>query len=231
MSADGESGTAEAKAEEAPHAPHAPHADARRALAAADARMAALIARAGPCRLRPLAGSSRGYFVGLVEAIVGQQLSPKAADTIFGRVAALGPGGVLPGPEALLQIPEATLRGAGLSGAKARSVRDLAAKVAEGALRLDEIGALDDEAVIDALCQVKGIGRWTAEMFLIFQLGRPDVLPVGDLGVQKGMVRLFSLRKLPRPERMAALMRPFRPYRSVACWYLWRLNEEPRAPR
>jgi DNA-3-methyladenine glycosylase II len=129
-------------------------------------------------------------------------------------------------PEKLLALPEAKLREAGLSGSKVGFVRDLAARVDRGALVLDALEARSDDEVIAELCEVKGIGRWTAEMFLIFRLARPDVLPVGDLGVQKGFVRLFGLRKLPVPERMVKLARPFRPHRSVACWYLWRLNEE-----
>ncbi|WP_197041548.1 DNA-3-methyladenine glycosylase family protein [Chondromyces apiculatus] len=200
--------------------------------------MGELIARVGACGLRAGAGrggDGRSHFTALTAAIVGQQLSPKAADTIFARVVALGPGGKLPDPAGLLEIPEDVLRTAGLSGSKARSMRDLAARIVEGTLRLEALDAMDDEEIITSLSQVRGIGRWTAEMFLMFQLGRPDILPVGDLGVQKGLVRLFSLRKLPRPERMHTLMRPFRPHRSVACWYLWRLNEMPadvlRPPR
>jgi DNA-3-methyladenine glycosylase II len=204
-----------------------PHAAAMTHLSAADERMAALISRAGPCRLGlhvPGALGKEELLVALVEAIVSQQLSPKAADTIFARVRALVAGPL--GPEALLAVPEDRLRGAGLSGAKTRSVRDLCDHVQRGALALDQLGALDDEAVIAALTQVRGIGRWTAEMVLMFQLGRLDVLPVGDLGVQKGFLRLFGLRKLPPPERMTRLARPFRPYRSVASWYMWRINEE-----
>ncbi len=130
------------------------------------------------------------------------------------------------GPEAVLALPEEKLRGAGLSGAKTRSVRDLAEHVKRGDLALDAIPAMEDEAVVTALTRVRGIGRWTAEMVLIFQLGRPDVLPVGDLGVQKGFQKLFRLRALPVPERMTKLAKPFQPYRSVASWYMWRINEE-----
>jgi DNA-3-methyladenine glycosylase II len=188
--------------------------------------MAALVARAGPCRLGLHA---RGAFArqelltALVEAIVSQQLSPKASDTIFARVRALT-GGEL-APESVLALPEEKLRGAGLSNAKARSVRDLCDHVRRGDLVLEQLPVMDDDAVIEALTQVRGIGRWTAEMVLMFQLGRPDVLPVGDLGIQKGFLKLFGLRKLPTADRMAKLARPFRPYRSVACWYLWRVNE------
>jgi len=214
--------------------PADPHAAAVRHLSLADPRMGALISRAGPCRLAvggsaPAATTSyrEDHFGGLVDAIVSQQLSAKAASTIFRRVLALASseeGRLLPGK--LLALPEAKLREAGLSGSKVGFVRDLSARVDRGALVLDALDAQTDDEVIAELCEVKGIGRWTAEMFLIFRLGRPDVLPVGDLGVQKGFVRLFGLRKLPAPERMVKLSRPFRPYRSVACWYLWRLNEE-----
>jgi 3-methyladenine DNA glycosylase/8-oxoguanine DNA glycosylase len=210
--------------------PDHPHAAAMRHLGAADARMAELIARAGPCRLglhRAGAFQQHELLTALVEAIVGQQLSPKAADTIFGRVRALVDGALA--PEHLLALPEEKLRGAGLSGAKTRSVRDLCDHVLRGELVLEALPGMEDEAAITALSRVRGIGRWTAEMVLMFQLGRPDVLPVGDLGVQKGFMKLFGLRKLPPPERMVKLAKPFRPYRSVACWYLWRINEEKAA--
>jgi DNA-3-methyladenine glycosylase II len=206
--------------------PH-PHAEAMAHLSSTDERMAALITRAGPCRLRQRASGAlrqQELFGALCEAIVSQQLSPKAAETIFARVRALVEGDLA--PEALLALPEERLRGAGLSGAKARSVRDLAEHVQRSALSLDALHAMEDEAVIESLTQVRGIGRWTAEMVLMFQLGRPDVLPVGDLGVQKGFQKLFGLRKLPAPERMVKLAKPFRPYRSVASWYMWRVNEE-----
>jgi 3-methyladenine DNA glycosylase/8-oxoguanine DNA glycosylase len=207
------------------------HAAAISHLRAADDRMAALIDRTGPCRLGlhdPERVRAQQHFEGLVSAIVSQQLSSKAADTILGRVRALGleESGALSAPK-LLALPEERLRGAGLSGAKARYVRDLCDRVVRGALPLDRLHDLDDEAVIETLCAIKGVGRWTAEMVLIFRLGRQDVLPVDDLGIQKGFQRLFGLRKLPPAARMMKLAKPFRPFRSVACWYLWRLNEEP----
>jgi DNA-3-methyladenine glycosylase II len=202
------------------------HDDAIRHLSAADERLAALIARVGPCLMGARASES-DHFEGLVSAIASQQLSTKAAATIFARVKALGldETGKLH-PATLLSRDEATLRAAGLSGQKTRYIRDICEKVRSGALALDTLHARDDEAVIEALCSVKGVGRWTAEMFLMFRLGRPDILPVGDLGIQKGMMRLFGLRKLPTPERMVKLAKPFQPYRSAACWYLWRLTEE-----
>ena len=208
----------------------APHAAALAHLRSADERMAALIGRAGPCRLAvhdPEQVRGQQHFEGLVSAIVSQQLSTKAAQTILGRVRALGldDAGALSAAK-LLSLPDDALRGAGLSGAKTRYVRDLCDRVTRGALPLERLHDLDDEAVIETLCAVKGVGRWTAEMVLIFRLGRQDVLPVADLGIQKGVQKLFGLRKLPLAERMVKLAKPFQPYRSVACWYLWRLNEE-----
>lgn len=202
------------------------HDDAVRHLSAADDRLRALIARVGPCLMGARAAES-DHFEGLVSAIASQQLSTKAAATIFSRVKALGldETGKLH-PATLLSRDEATLRGAGLSGQKTRYIRDVCEKVSSGALALHTLHEKDDESVIEALCSIKGVGRWTAEMFLMFRLGRPDVLPVGDLGIQKGMMRLFGLRKLPTPERMVKLAKPFQPYRSAACWYLWRLTEE-----
>jgi DNA-3-methyladenine glycosylase II len=218
-----------------------PHAPALQHLSAANPRLAALIARVGPCRLR--AGGAEGagpggqskyaddHFAGLVQAIVSQQLSSKAAETIYERVRAIGldEAGRI-SPARFLAAPDERLREAGLSGNKTRFVKDLSDKVHRRELELLSLEALGDEEVIETLCRVKGIGRWTAEMFLIFRLGRPDVLPVDDLGVQKGFVKLFNLRKMPTPERMTQLARPFRPYRSIASWYLWRLMEEKTPP-
>jgi len=204
-----------------------PHEDALHHLSAADERLAAVIARHGPCRI---GHTTRQPFESLVGSIVSQQLSTKAAATIFARVKALGANerGEI-SPDALLAVPEPRLREAGLSGSKLAYIRDLSTRVRAGELALDALDTMSDDEVIASLCRVKGIGRWTAEMFLIFRLGRPDVLPVDDLGIQKGMMRLFGLRKLPSPERMVKLAKPFRPYRSIACWYLWRLHEEKPA--
>jgi DNA-3-methyladenine glycosylase II len=203
-----------------------PHDHAVRHLGASDPRLAALIARVGPCRIGEKV-ADRDHFEGLVSAITSQQLSTKAAATIFARVKALGldDSGKFH-PTTLLAQPETALRGAGLSGQKTRYIRDVCEKVSSGALDLDTLHERDDEAVIEALCSIKGVGRWTAEMFLMFRLGRPDVLPVGDLGIQKGFMKLFGLRELPTPEKMVKLAKPFQPYRSAACWYLWRLTEE-----
>ena len=195
------------------------YARARRHLMRHDPKLGSLVKQFGACEL----GSSRraDRFGGLIRSIVSQQLSVKAADTIHGRViAALDAGRAT--PDAILAMADDRLRACGLSRAKVASVRDLATKVSDGSLALDALDALDDEAVIEAMTTVKGIGRWSAEMFLIFRLGRPDILPVADVGVQRAMRRLYGLRKHPSPSRMTELARPWRPYRSVACWYLWR---------
>lgn len=197
-------------------------------LSRADAKLAAVIARAGRCPLPERgkeAPSGDQAFRALVHAIVAQQLSGKAADTIFGRVEALG-GGTLPGPAALLALSDETLRGAGLSGAKTRGVKDLAARVLDGSLKLDGLHGHEDEAVIEALTRVKGIGRWTAEMFLMFRLGRLDVMSTADLGLRKGMMHLFGLADLPDPTTMVRLSEHWRPYRSIGSWYLWRVAED-----
>jgi DNA-3-methyladenine glycosylase II len=193
-----------------------------------DPELAKVIARAERCPLPERAAAAptgAEAFAALVRAIVSQQLSGKAADTIFGRVEALG-GGTLPGAAELAAMPDETLRAAGLSGAKTRGVKDLAARVLRGELALDALHAHDDEAVITSLTAVKGIGRWTAEMFLMFRLGRPDVLSTADLGLRKGMMMLFGLKELPDPATMDRLSAHWRPFRSVACWYLWRVAEE-----
>ena len=204
-----------------------PHAEAMRTLSAADERLAEVIAEVGPCKLRVhTMGTTNTHelFEALVESIVSQQLSTKAADTIYGRVLGLGGGRLLPAEE-LGAVPEETLRSAGLSGQKVRYVRDLCTKVASGTVVLTELEKLDDEAVIERLRLVKGIGRWTAEMFLMFRLGRPDVLPIQDFGIQQGMKKLYKMRTDPTPAKMVTLAKKWRPYRSIACWYVWRVHE------
>ena len=193
---------------------------AQQHLAARDPVLRTLIAAYGACAL---ARSQReDPFTALVEAIVWQQLSARAAATIYKRVLALLPGGGPPTPGAILALEEAHLRAAGLSRAKTAYVRDLAARVRNGDVHLDAFGTLDDDPVIAELTKVKGIGRWTAEMFLMFRLHRPDVLPVGDVGIANAIRRAYGLRKVPSPARMQKIAEPWRPYRSVACWYLWR---------
>ena len=190
----------------------------------ADPAMAKLIAHVGKFRLeRGTAGSHLGA---LVRSIVYQQLSGKAAATIHGRVAQLFHPDPFPDPVAILARPDTDLRAAGLSRPKIAAIRDLCTKVAEGTLTLDDIDACDDEAVTARLTQVRGIGVWSAQMFLMFHLGRLDVWPTGDLGVQKGVAKLYRMRGLPSLTRMEKVGELFRPYRSVASWYLWRLIDD-----
>jgi DNA-3-methyladenine glycosylase II len=162
-------------------------------------------------------------FPALVRTITAQQISTKAAATIHGRLIALMPSGV--SPEALLALTDAQMREAGLSRQKASYLRDLAAKVSSGELPIETLHELEDEAVIEAIVKVKGLGRWSAEMFLMFRLRRPDVLPVDDLGIVNAIQRLYGLRKKPKPDRIRKIAEAWRPYRTVACWYLWRSLE------
>ena len=195
------------------------YAAARKHLMRSDPVLGGLLKSLGPCGLEQTRRIDR--FAMTVRSIVSQQLSVKAASTIHDRLlAAIGAARAT--PDAILALDGDRMRACGLSWAKVASVRDLATKVTDGSLALESLDTLDDEAVVEALTSVKGIGRWSAEMFLIFRLGRPDILPVGDVGVQRAMRRLYGLRKHPSPARMTALARPWRPYRSVACWYLWR---------
>jgi DNA-3-methyladenine glycosylase II len=191
-----------------------------------DPVLAAIIKQHGPCGL----GAVRDrydHFAMLVRAIVFQQLSTKAATTIHTRLMTQMPAGS-PTPDALTALTDEQLRVAGISRQKAAYLRDLGEKVRDGLVPLDAVDSLGDEEVIAALTQVKGIGRWTAEMFLIFRLGRPDVLPLNDLGIINAIHKAYRLRKKPTPDRMRKLGEAWRPYRSIACWYLWRsLDNEP----
>ncbi|HJU67404.1 MAG TPA: DNA-3-methyladenine glycosylase [Gemmatimonadaceae bacterium] len=194
----------------------------RRALAhlrKTDERIARVIAQVGACRFTPRAEGT--HFDALLRAIVYQQLSGKAASTILGRVLALY-GDRYPTAAELLSTPEEQLRAAGLSRQKLSYVRDLARHVHEGLLPVDQLDQLDDAAIIESLTAVKGIGRWSAQMFLMFRLGRPDVLPELDLGIRKGLQRAYRMRKLPTPKRVQAIGARWSPYSSYACWYLWR---------
>lgn len=196
---------------------------ATRHLAASDLTLGRLIERVGPMRMRR--SPYKTPFDALLRSIVYQQLSGKAAGTIHRRVLDLFPRR-RPGPERLLALSDARLRGAGLSGNKARAVRDLAAKTLDGTVpSARRIVAMDDEDIVERLVKVRGIGRWTVEMLLIFDLGRPDVLPVDDLGVRKGYALTYRRRELPAPSTMLRRGRLWRPYRSVASWYLWRATE------
>ena len=193
------------------------YARARRLLSRRDPVMGDLIRRHGACGLADAQHTEP--FTALTHAIISQQLSSKAAATIARRFDTLL-GGV-PTPGRLAAASDDQLRGVGLSSQKIRYMRDLCARVDDGSLPLRRLEALADSEVIDALTQVKGIGRWTAEMFLMFRLHRPDVLPVGDLGIVKAVQRAYRLRKAPDAARLERIGEPWRPYRSVACWYLW----------
>jgi DNA-3-methyladenine glycosylase II len=194
------------------------HRKARRHLARRDPVLKAVIASVGACTLEPAGGDS---FVVLVRSVVSQLISTAAARTISARIqAAAGPDGIT--PAALLALGEEKLRQQGLSGAKARAILDLATRAGNGTLPLADLPGLEDEQVIAHLTAVRGIGTWTAEMFLIFCLGRPDVLPVGDLGLRAAVQQQFGLAALPGATELRTLAEPWRPYRSIATWYLWR---------
>lgn len=179
-----------------------------------------LVEEVGPLRLRPPLDT---HFAALVRAICFQQLAGAAATTIHGRFVDALDGEVT--PQAVEAAPDDPLRGAGLSASKLASVRDLAEKVADGRVPLDDIDRLPDDEVKARLVQVRGIGPWTADMFLIFQLRRPDVWPVGDLGVRAGYARLHGLAEPPSPKELEPLGEPYRPWRSAAAWYCWRAVE------
>jgi DNA-3-methyladenine glycosylase II len=196
------------------------YARARRHLMRADPVLGAIIKRKGPCGLA--ARGTEPRLRSLLRALVSQQLSVKAAATIFSRLLALFPGDRdCPSPEAILQVPLETLRGVGLSRQKASYLHDLSTRVVAGTLRLEELDDLSDEQVMEALTAVKGVGRWTAEMILIFQLGRPDVLPVDDVGVLRSIQNVYGLRRRPSAKQVLRMGERWRPYRSIASWYLW----------
>ncbi|HQS17793.1 DNA-3-methyladenine glycosylase [Reyranella sp.] len=196
-------------------------------LRAADPRLAAIIDTVGPFRME--LKHARSLFGSLAEAIVYQQLSNKAAATIYGRVEALypdAPDGFTPGN--ILKTPDEALRGCGLSRAKVSAVQDLARRVEDGELpTLDVAQDIPDAELIERLVTVRGIGRWSAEMFLMFRLGRPDVLPVDDYSLRNAYAKAFAKRALPSPKELEKAGRKWRPYRTVASWYLWRVLDLP----
>jgi DNA-3-methyladenine glycosylase II len=203
---------------------------ARLLLMRRDPILGAAIKRIGACGLAER--QRKDHLTALVGAIVSQQLSTAAAATIFGRFVALFPEGRIPHTEAIQGVEDSVLRAVGFSGQKVGYLRDLCARIADGRLQLDELETLDDERVIERLTSVKGFGRWTAEMFLMFRLHRPDVLPAGDLGIVNAIQRLYRLRTRPDPKRILTLGEAWRPYRSVASWYLWQtLKNQPSATR
>ncbi|HEX9310956.1 MAG TPA: DNA-3-methyladenine glycosylase [Gemmatimonadaceae bacterium] len=189
-----------------------------------DPDLAKVIAKIGVYKGWP--ASNGTHFDAVARSIVFQQLSGKAAGTIHGRFQGLY-GGRTPLPTELASTPDEHLRAVGLSRQKSAYLKDLGARVASGQLPIETLHELTDEEVISALTQVKGIGRWTAQMFLMFRLGRPDVLPDLDLGVQKGIQKTYRLRKLPTPERVKKIGAKWAPYRTVGSWYMWRLLDAP----
>lgn len=201
-------------------------AEALRRLRAADTVLAELISRAGPfaMRLRPL----QSPFEALARNIVYQQLHGKAAAAIHARVLALA-GGKRLKPDDIISSTDESLRGAGLSASKLAALRDLAAKTADGTVpTLARLRRMDDEEIVARLTRVRGVGRWTVEMLLMFGLGRPDVLPVGDYAVRKGFAVAYGLSEMPKPRELETFGERWRPYRSVASWYMWRAVELAR---
>lgn len=208
---------------------HYNHAAAIEHLSAIDAKLGVLISRAGPYALR--LKSTHSPFEALLESIIYQQLHGKAAAAILARLLNIF-GDMHPSPELLLRVPESQLRGAGLSGAKTAAIRDLAAKTVDGTVPdIARIRRMSDEEIITRLIQVRGIGTWTVEMFLMFRLGRADVMPVSDFGIRKGFALTFQRLKphqkvtpdlLATPAQILRRSEKWRPWRSVASWYLWR---------
>lgn len=203
---------------------------ARRVLMRRDPVLGAAIKQIGPCGMADR--QRKDHLTALVGAIVSQQLSTKAAATIFGRFTALFPDQHITSAEAIDAISDEALRSVGFSSQKVSYLRDLCARIRDGRLALDELDTLDDEEVISRLVAVRGFGRWTAEMFLMFRLHRPDVLPVDDLGIVNAIQRVYGLRKRPNAKRILKIGEAWRPYRSVASWYLWQtLRNEPLQSR
>ncbi len=196
-----------------------PHGRAITHLRKSDARLAAVIDSVGACSFAP--AEHVAHFTAISRSIVFQQLSGKAASTIYGRFASLFPDEI-PVARDLLELSEDQLRGAGLSRQKIGYLRDLSTRVLAGEVPIDTLHGLSDDEIIVALTSVKGIGRWTAQMFLMFRLGRPDVLPDLDLGIQKGIQKAYRMRKLPTPKRVLEVGAKWAPYRTIASWYLWR---------
>lgn len=195
------------------------YARARRLLMRRDPKLGAVIKRIGPCGLPDVV--LRDPFVALTRSIASQQLSMKAAETIFNRLCDLCPPDRHPTPERLLALSDDQVRAVGYSRPKVGFLKDLARHVVDGRLDLHGLRRHSDEEVLRQLTAVKGIGRWTAEIFLMFRLGRPDVLPAGDLGLLNAAQRAYGLRKRPTPDRLRKMGEAWRPYRSVAAWYLW----------
>jgi DNA-3-methyladenine glycosylase II len=193
-------------------------------LSACDPAMRSLIGRIGPSRL--VVNLERSPYEALLHAVAHQQLHGKAAAAILGRVFALFPDHPVPPPEALLDHPEPALRGCGLSAAKLAAMRDIARKTIEGVVPDRALAAgLSDQELIERLTSLRGVGRWTVEMLLIFTLGRPDILPIDDFGVREGYRKLKNLEQQPKPSELAKIGEIWSPFRSTAAWYLWRASE------
>ena len=209
------------------------NAEALRRLSAADPVMRRLIREYGPCTLVP--EKRRPPFQSLVQAVAHQQLHGRAAETILHRFKQLFPGRRFPRPEDLASVSDAALRGAGFSRAKVAALRDIAAQTRAGVVpTARQIAGLSDEAIIARLTQVRGVGRWTVEMLLIFQLGRPDVLPADDFGVRNGFRLAYGLKGMPRPKALLKYAERWKPYRSAGAWYMWRavdLHQAGQLPR
>ena len=217
------------------------HTAACEHLSRVDRQLARLIAKSGPCRLQQ--ETTQSIFAALMEAIVYQQLNGKVAATIMSRVKALFPENTtrirtrrglvdgFPSPEQIIAASEELLRSAGLSRAKMLAIRDLAAKTLDGTVpTVKQAHRMSDDELIERLDTVRGIGRWTVEMLLMFRLGRPDVLPVDDYGVRKGFAKMRKMPELPKPKELMAYGERWRPYRSVASWYMWRAAEMKDLP-
>jgi DNA-3-methyladenine glycosylase II len=206
-----------------------PHDEAHRHLAASHPKMAELIRRARKFEVQ--SGGTLRPFEALAESIAYQQLSGKAAATIWGRVRALYPKRKNLDPRLVLETPDEKLRGAGLSRSKVAALKDLAVKTIDGTVpSARALARMSDDEIIERLTQVRGIGRWTVEMLLLFDMGRLDVWPINDYGVQKGFAKTFGKRELPTPKQLLKHGEKFRPYRSVAAWYFWRALDQPKAP-
>ena len=204
--------------------------EALRHLRRADPVMAQLIRRAGPYAVSPERGV--GPYEALVQAVAHQQLTGKAAQTILGRFYALYGGDCCPEPARLVETPDARLRACGFSRAKAAALKDIAAKTLDGTIPpRRSLARMRDEAVIERLVEARGVGRWTVEMFLMFTLGRPDVLPVDDYGIQNGFRIAYGKRTLPKPKALAKFGERWAPYRTTAAWYLWRAVDLDRVSR
>ena len=217
------------------------HTAALEHLSRVDRKLARIIARSGPCHLQQ--ETTQNIFEALLESIIYQQLNGKVAATITSRVKALFPENTkrirtrrglvdgFPSPEQILAAPEELLRSAGLSRAKMLAIRDLAAKTLDGTVpTVKETHRMSDEDLIERLDSVRGVGRWTVEMLLIFRLGRPDVLAVDDYGIRNGFAKMHKLAELPKPKELLAYGERWRPYRSVASWYMWRAAEMKDLP-